>query len=45
MIYLIDGSSIIRECLWRVPVALTHMVDKEEKSRASLERGCKVSMI
>ena len=32
----------LRECLWRVPVALTHMVDIEERSRASMERCCKV---
>ena len=35
----------LRECLWRVPVALTHMVDIEERSRASLERCCKVHII
>ena len=35
----------LRECLWRVPVALTYMVDIEERSRASQERCCKVNII
>ena len=35
----------LRECLWRVPVALTHMVDIEERSRASMERCCKVRIL
>jgi len=38
-----DTMVDLRECLWRVPVALTHMVDIEERSRASLERCCKVT--
>ena len=37
-----DTMVDLRECLWRVPVALTHMVDIEERSRASMERCCKV---
>ena len=37
-----DTMVDLRECLWRVPVALTHMVDMEEQSRASMVRGCKV---
>ena len=40
-----DTMVDLRECLWRVPVALTHMVDIEERSRASLERCCKVHVI
>ena len=37
-----DTMVDLRECLWRVPVALTHMVDMEERSRVSRERCCKV---
>ena len=37
-----DTMVDLRECLWRVPVALTHMVDMEERSRLSRERCCKV---
>ena len=33
---------ILRECLWRVPVAFTAMVEKEEKNRINQERCCKV---
>lgn len=31
----------LRECLWRVPVAFTAMVEKEEKNRINQERCCK----
>ena len=32
----------LRECLWRVPVAVTNMVDTQEKERMKKERCCKV---